>query len=873
MESSRPTESAKSADHVGLTDSMILELESLLDKPEAQVDSGELSDSDTVFQARPIAPSPPTDPSPSLAAFPTGRRRSDHLKITGRGTQTPPAETQDIDDRPVSDLPAKFQPPETQGTPLKGQSGPNSHLLNHLQRRLDQAKANQNLEHLDTHTSKRQTAAAPLPTPAPTPAPVAPPEPKSPNENITIPRLPSALAAAGLDGSSKTSNLLKSKLTDYYLATTVRVDLKRLTQLNNLVGELVTQENVAQLQNQQYHGIVGSIEQRFAQFEEITRELRSWLDQSQNNRASSVGSSMGLMGGPRVHKGGEGGDFDPLMMDYYSNLYTLANFMMEEIAQLGEAVLDMKLLTQQAKLTQRKRQQTLKHVRDSLLRARMLPVADLLQRFPRMVRDLSVQYNKRVDVKLNGTGTLLDKAILEKLLDPLVHLVRNAFDHGIEMPDKRQTLGKAVDATIEIRAYHRGNQTYIEVRDDGRGIDPEKIRKKVESLGLLPSEKADALTRAQLYEYIFEPGFSTAAQVSELSGRGVGLDAVRTQVRQLKGNISLKSELGKGTTFTLRFPLTLTTANLVVFRIQTSLLALPVDTLAAITNAALEDIEIHNGEQFFRWQDKLVPIYPPDALLGQYPLLKKPLEPMQSVPLSAEGEMPLLLISGESELLALPVDEVIQEQELVIKPFGSVLAPPGYLYGCTTLGDGSPASVIDGQALIMRHKSMSWSNFAPAKDNPMLAEWAKLSESEGLSLQWDEYPNMPGSDLEIEEVPTVLVVDDSLTARQFLTMTLEKGGYRVIQAKDGRDAMLQLQQESRIRAVFCDVEMPRMNGFEFLSRCREEFAASAPPVIMLTSRSSEKHVQMAESLGAASYLTKPYLEDELLQTLMVCLKG
>jgi two-component system, chemotaxis family, sensor histidine kinase and response regulator PixL len=824
----------------GLTDSMILELESLLDD-----DATELPIGSQNAVASPAAPAIASQ-NPQQTLF--------DKVVASRRDQSDRANSQPPQNRPISTPPMEGTQP--------------SSLLNHLQKHLDRSPQH---PAADAASDKTDKTAPDKIAPDKATKPVMPAPKEEMMRRATDPvRLPTAIPS--LEGS-KTSNLLKSKLTDYYLATTVRVDLKRLTQLNNLVGELVTQENVAQLQNQQYQGIVGSIEQRFSQFEEITRELRTWLDQSQNTRASSVSSFTPAV--TRFNKSSptEGADFDPLMMDYYSNLYTMANSMMEEIAQLGEVVLDMKVLTQQAKLTQRKRQQTLKHVRDSLLRARMLPVADLLQRFPRMVRDLSVQYNKRVEVKLNGTGTLLDKAILEKLLDPLVHLVRNAFDHGIEMPDKREEEGKSIDATIEIRAYHRGNQTYIEVRDDGRGIDPEKIRRKVKDLDLLPQDKAEELTCAQLYEYIFEPGFSTAPQVSELSGRGVGLDVVRTQVRQLKGNISLKSDLNKGTTFTLRFPLTLTTANLVVFRIQTSLMALPVDTLAAITNASLEDIEIHDGEQFFRWQDKLVPIYPPDALLGQYPLLKKPLEPMQSVPLSAEGEMPLLLISGESELLALPVDEVIQEQELVIKPFGSAIAPPTYLYGCTTLGDGSPASVIDGQALIMRHKSLSWSNFSPTKENLMLAEWAKLSEAEGLSLQLEAYSNMSGGDLEIEEVPTILVVDDSLTARQFLTMTLEKGGYRVIQAKDGRDAMLQLQQESRIRAVFCDVEMPRMNGFEFLSRCREEFAASAPPVIMLTSRSSEKHVQMADSLGAAAYLTKPYLEDELLQTLMVCLKG
>jgi two-component system, chemotaxis family, sensor histidine kinase and response regulator PixL len=674
------------------------------------------------------------------------------------------------------------------------------------------------------------------------------------------------------NNSSDSAQSIKSRLTDYYLATTVRVDLKRLTQLHNLVGELVTQENLAQLHNQQYHGIVDSIEKRFEQFDAITQELQYWLDKSQNNRAQlAVPKPRARVVEParfdladaltlRKHATQE---FDPLLFDQYNHLYLLAQSLMEELAQMQEAVQDIRLLTRESKYTQQKRQSTLKQVRDQLLRARMLPVADVLQRFPRMVRDLALQHNKPVKVKLSGTQTLLDKAILEKLFDPLVHLVRNSFDHGIESPTGRIAQGKPLEGTIEIRAYARGNQTYIEVRDDGRGLDCDAILRKVIDRKILTLEQAVELSPQQLYEHIFTPGFSTAAEVTELSGRGVGMDAVRTQVRQLKGVISLQSEPGKGTVFTLRFPLTLTTAMLVVFQIHNQLMALPVDTLTAVATASLDQIDLVDGKQVLLWQGKKIPLYPSEALLGAYPLAKKMPTYARYLPLSQTHEMPLLLIAGETEILALPVDRLLQEQELVVKPFGTIATPPAYFYGCTVLGDGSLVPVLDGQALITRSKTMDY--------HQLLQPSAGLPLDDELAL--DGLDGLGKSAQAVEFQKTILVVDDSLTARHFLSMTLEKSGYQVVQAKDGREALDCLSLNPDVRAVFCDVEMPRMNGFEFLENCQKKLGASAPPIIMLTSRSSEKHVQMAQSLGAKSYLTKPYLEQELLATLATCWQG
>jgi chemotaxis family two-component system sensor histidine kinase/response regulator PixL len=617
------------------------------------------------------------------------------------------------------------------------------------------------------------------------------------------------------------------------ITNTVRVELHRLEKLNNLIGELFIQETGSVLQIQQLQDRLQSLSQRFKNFEQFTKELHSHAHRSSSvkPKPSQAPYSFTQTGFAAPHA-----DFDPLQMDSYSHLYTLAQAMSEEIAQLGETMLDTTLLCHQAQSTQQRRQQTVKQIRGGLLKTRMFPVGEILQRFPRMVRDLSAQYHKQVSVKLSGTNTLMDKAVLEKLLDPMVHLVRNAFDHGVDLPADRAAQNKPAEATIEIRAYHRGNQTYIEVRDDGKGIDVEAVRSKVVAKGLATEAEARSMTRDRLYEYLFSPGFSTAAKVSELSGRGVGLDVVQEQVRNLKGSITLSSEPGRGTTFTLRLPLTLTIAKLLVFSIQSNLMAIPVESLVSIATAAPEQLVIEDEQQFYCSNQGRIPVCSQAAFLFPH-LPSRGMGDRLPIPLPLEDKVPLLLIAAGSKTIALQVDQILQEQELVIKPFGRAVKAPAHLYGCTILGDGSLVPVLDGLGLMAS------------------------GETFAVPLQ----PILPR--VAVPQIPTILVVDDSLTVRQSMVFTLEKAGYRVLQARDGRDGMAQLHQEPEVKAVFCDVEMPRMNGFEFLSQCRQDFGSAAAPVIMLTSRGGDKHRQTAQELGASEYLTKPYLEQDLLKTL------
>lgn len=456
----------------------------------------------------------------------------------------------------------------------------------------------------------------------------------------------------------------------------VRVDLERLELLNNLVGDLVTQESSFLLQQQQQKEIIETISQRLNRLNKLTHNY--FNKGAANHRQLPI---------------------------------ALAHPVAEEIAQLQEALQNITLTQQQVQQIIKKRQQTLKQLQTNLLQARMLPIGNLLNRFSRMVRDLAVKNHKQINLQLLGINTLIDKAILEKLYDPLIHLVRNAVDHGIETPSVRQANGKSAIGTITIRAYHRGNHTYIELQDDGQGIDEEKIVRRAIALNWLSSSQAETLPKNRLYEYLFAPGFSTAAKVSELSGRGVGLEVVRLQVNALKGDISVTSRRGEGTKFTLRLPFTLTITKLLVFGVGANILAIPVDTLVAIAAVTEQQIKTDRGQQYYSYQGKIVPVYShflPYAY--SYPCTQSASEQYKgSCPWQEYGKIFLLLISGKNQMIALKINRILIEQDLAIKPFGDAIAPPPYLYGCTILGNGNLVPVIDGTGLagwLQQHKPM-----------------------------------------------------------------------------------------------------------------------------------------------------------------------
>jgi len=600
----------------------------------------------------------------------------------------------------------------------------------------------------------------------------------------------------------------------------VRINIDRLEQMNNLVGELVINRNVLSLQNEQLQEIVLELLRRFHKFKNISNRLRTLADQTAASSDRSITTTT------RNSSYAQTTDFDSLELDTYGELYTVMQSALEDLAQIEETVEDVTLLSTQSTQTLEDQRQTVTRLRDDLRWARMLPLSEVLNRFPRNIRDLSSKYKKPVDLKLSGTGVLVDKAILEKLYDPLQHLLRNAFDHGIESTSARLEQQKTERGQIEIRAYYQGSQTLIEVRDDGQGINLEQIRRKAISQSLITIDQQ--LTDSELLDVMFQPGFSTADQVSELSGRGVGLDVVRSQIQALKGSVSVAFTQGQGTTFTLKIPLTLSITNLLICVVGTNVLAIASSSIEKIVVPLASQVKKVEGQRLL---DDIIPIRHLSEFLNyQCPLPESlPNNSLVSVPTPADWALPLLLIRRNQDLVALEIDRIITEQELAIKPLGAGIAPPTFIYGCTILGDGSLIPIIDSQEIL-----------------------GQVNRPEAIAP------------ITQTQAATLLIVDDSIALRQTLALTLQKAGFRVLQAKDGLEAIEQLEKNSTIQLVICDVEMPNMNGFEFLTHRRQNSNLNRVPVVMLTSRSSDKHRRLAMHLGASSYFTKPYLERDFI---------
>lgn len=703
------------------------------------------------------------------------------------------------------------------------------------------------------------------------------------------------------------------------ISRTVRVNVEHLEHLNYAIGELLTNQNRQSLENEQLKASVRTLLTRLQQHQQQLNELQDWSDRQfvdveqrqmgqrlQRERLSVEGGALGVSGTPvwtsirpvtltlpnPEHR------FDSLELDRYTEVQLLVQSILEDAVQLGEATEAIDLFTKQSQQTLEKQRRLLSGTRDALMEARMLPLAEIFGRFPRVLRQLEVSHNKRVELELHGTEVLVDKLVAQKLYDPLLHLVRNAFDHGIESSSLRQKRGKPQKGQISISASHRGRHLVIEVRDDGQGLDFDKIRQRAVEQQFSP-ERVSALNEAQLTDLLFEPGFSTASEVNDLSGRGVGLDVVRAQLDSLQGSVGVESEAAKGTTFTLQIPLNLTIAKLLICQSGDHIYALFTDAIVSILIPQSHQIRAWEGGKVLRWNqgvdgfsqaalselqgssgnastsERLIPVHSLAKVLDYFsspsPLAFQPKPSF----LHQEQARPVILLRcvkqgypvGEDTLMGLEVDQLIGEQELVIRPLGGMMVPPSYVYGGSVLADGRLTLVLDAAALsqYVLEQQTGRSNeehFATSTAHLLSGS----PQQRLLPPQNRAALPAPPAEVRTQQNNMVLLVDDSITLRQTLTLTLQKAGYQVLQAKDGYEAIEQLRVHTGVELVICDIEMPRMNGFEFLKHRQQDSALGVIPVVILTSRSGEKHRLIATELGATGYITKPFLEHQLLET-------
>ncbi|MFN6567407.1 hybrid sensor histidine kinase/response regulator [Dendronalium sp. ChiSLP03b] len=695
-------------------------------------------------------------------------------------------------------------------------------------------------------------------------------EPWSANEN-NIMNIPGSTIKINAQIEEQSQSVKSKK---YRQNSFVRVDTEGLQRINYLAGELLIHQKRRTLHDEQIQEIIEQLLQRLNRHQETLNQLRDLPLQRQNFTLQYTQNFASV-------------NFDSLEMDVYTEFNLTLHETIEETLQLQETTESLDLLLKQATQISDKKQSLAFSIIDNLVEARMLPLGNILNRFPQTIKNLSNVYHKLVELKLTGTGVLVDKAIAEKLYEPLLHLVRNAFDHGIESPQIRQESGKAKQGLIEIHAYHQGSQTIIEVRDDGQGLNLEKLRKKaIEIYHLQTEEKANIyaanLTESELLDLMFSPGFTTVDKVSKISGRGIGLDIVRSQMQALNGSVSVQFLPNQGTTFILKIPFSMTTDKLMLVQSGGIVYALLLDSIEKILIPSAQQIKEYEGKKVLHWntdQDEaMVSMHHLSDLMYYHSSFFNSAS-LPSMPTTHDTEImksPVLLLRRNQGIFGLEIDQIIGEQELVIRPLGNAIAPPKYIYGCSSLANGNLILVIDGALLLESNEMQATLDITalPAaystKKNPLQISGYTAPSipllSASASTDTIEQPLIQSLEPYNKTPKVVLIVDDAISLRQTLCLTLQKSGYQVIQAQNGVEALEQLQQHPEIQVVISDLEMPRMNGFELLGNLRQNPNFVKIPVIILTSRSADKHRQLAQELGVQAYLTKPYLEHEFLST-------
>ncbi len=654
------------------------------------------------------------------------------------------------------------------------------------------------------------------PAPAADPEPPPPPAPVAPDDTISTPRVIARperrtiavgpeLEAEEERPAAELRGIKRGDARPEF----ARVDADLLEDLLNAAGEISIYHSRL---NQQ----VNSFEFHVEELAQTVSRIRTQL------RKLEIETEAQIMAGHQdtlVAK-----DFDPLELDRYSNLQQLSRALAESANDLDSIKDLLSSLTTEADSLLVQQSRVTAELQDGLMRTRMVPFDRHVSRLTRLVRQAADESGKRAELAVEGAGGELDRQVLDKMLPPFEHMLRNAVVHGIEDPDERQASGKSPAGRITIRLHREGSEMVIDVADDGRGLDVERIRRKAYELELLAPDAK--VTDEEIMDLILKPGFSTAGQVTQAAGRGVGMDVVANEVKKLGGSLRISSVTGQGTNFTVRLPFTLAITQALIVRTSEEVYALPlpsVEGVARIPRAELEALlaqpepSFQYGEQTYKFRH-----------LGLYlggEAAKLP---------DDETFIPVILVRAGEYSAALLVDEMLASREIVVKSVGPQLAGIRGISGATILGDGRIVLILDINALV--------------RTGAPVVEIKRVTPAE------------------TDDRPLALVVDDSITVRRVTERFLQRNGMRVVTAKDGLDA-ISVIGDHKPDVILLDIEMPRMDGYEFASHVRNDDRVADVPIIMITSRVGDKHRARAIEIGVNDYLGKPYQDAQLLDAI------
>ena len=575
----------------------------------------------------------------------------------------------------------------------------------------------------------------PEPTPAPVVSTPPPPPPPPPAPAKPEPKAAEPQAAA------------PTKRTPAAVEQTIRVDVKRLDHLMNLIGELVLAKN-------RLIKINDDVEERY-----------------------------------------EGEEF---------------------LEELNQVVSIVSLVTTDLQI--------------AVMKTRMLPIGKVFNKFPRMIRDLSRELNKEIELHISGEETELDKSIVEEIGDPLVHIIRNSCDHGVETPDIRKAHGKEEKGNIILKAYNEGNQIVIQIDDDGKGLDVDMLKNKSLEKGIITEKEADNMNDKEAFSLIFKPGFSTAASVTSVSGRGVGMDVVKTNIEKLNGMIDIESELGSGTSIKLKIPLTLAIIQALLVGVQEEYYAIPLASVLETVRISKDEIYTVEGRSVMRLREEVLSL----VHIGDIFEVERILD-------ASEHAYVVVLGLGTSKL-GLIVDTLVGQEEIVIKSLGDYLKGIEGIAGATIRGDGGVTLIVDVVALMHMARSV--------KATAMVESSASLGAMSHEKNKASDY--------------TVMIVDDSKTDRTIMRKALEPMGITLVEASDGQEALNTLKAgDYNFDAMLVDIEMPRMDGYSLASEIKKYNKYKNLPLIAVTSRTGKSDRMRGVESGMVEYITKPYSADYL----------